>query len=121
MSERKAMIKARQQISVTRQCQPLAVPRSSAYARPQRVSEVDVELMKQINKFYWKWPFYGSRRFRDELQYQGYRVNRKRVQHVRCSRWDFVLCIRGHAPAKREGVHDLSPSAKSPAKVTRGV
>ena len=82
MSERKAMIKARQGISVTRQCQLLAVPRSSAYARPQRVPAVDVELMRQIDELYLKWPFYGSRRLHDELQYQGYRVNRKRVQRL---------------------------------------
>lgn len=82
MSERKAMIKARQGISVTRQCQLLAMPRSSAYARPQRVPAVDVEVMRQIDELYLKWPFYGSRRLRDELQYQGYRVNRKRVQRL---------------------------------------
>ena len=49
MNERKAMIKARQEISVTRQCQLLAVPRSSVYARPRSVSEADVELMRQID------------------------------------------------------------------------
>ena len=74
MSERKAMIKARQEISVTRQCQLLAVPRSSAYARPQRVSEADGEMMRQIDELYLKWPFYGSRRLREELQQRGYRV-----------------------------------------------
>jgi putative transposase len=82
MSERKAMIKARQEISVTRQCQLLAVPRSSAYARPQRVSEADGEMMRQIDELYLKWPFYGSRRLREELQQRGYRVNRKRVQRL---------------------------------------
>ena len=82
MSERKAIIKARPEISITRQCQMLAVPRSSAYTRPQHVKEVDVELMRQIDELYLKWPFYGSRRLRDELQCQGYRVNRKRVQRL---------------------------------------
>jgi len=82
MSERKAIIKARPEISITRQCQLLAVPRSSAYTRPQHVAEVDIELMRQIDELYLKWPFYGSRRLRDELQCQGYRVNRKRVQRL---------------------------------------
>ena len=82
MSERKAIIKARPGISITRQCQLLTVPRSSAYTRPQHVAEVDIELMRQIDELYLKWPFYGSRRLRDALQCQGYRVNRKRVQRL---------------------------------------
>jgi transposase len=50
-SERKAMVKARQQFSVTRrQCQLRAMPRSSVYTRSRGVSETDVELMeKSIN------------------------------------------------------------------------
>ena len=82
MSERKAMIKARQEISVTRQCQLLAVPRSSAYAHAQSVAEGALELMRQIDELYLQWPFYGSRRLRDKLQSQGYQVNRKRVQRL---------------------------------------
>ncbi len=82
MTERKAMIKARPGLSVIRQCALLAVPRSSAYARPQGVSETEVELMRQIDELYLKWPFYGSRRLRDYLQQQGQRVNRKRIQRL---------------------------------------
>ena len=82
MTERKAMIKARQPLSVTRQCHLLAVPRSSAYARPQDVSAADIDLMRQLDEFYLKWPFYGSRRLCVELQHQGYRVNRKRIQRL---------------------------------------
>jgi len=82
MSDRQAIIKARPEISITRQCQWLAVPRSSVYTRPQRVAEVDVELMRQIDELYLKWPFYGSRRLRDELQCQGCRVNRKHAPRL---------------------------------------
>ena len=82
MTERKAMIKARQPLSVTRQCHLLAVPRSSAYARPQDVSAADIGLMRQLDELYLQWPFYGSRRLCDELQQQGHRVNRKRVQRL---------------------------------------
>ena len=82
MTERKTMIKARQPLSVTRQCHLLAVPRSSAYARPQDVSVADIDLMRQLDELYLKWPFYGSRRLCVELQQQGYRVNRKRIQRL---------------------------------------
>ena len=82
MIERKAMVKARQEISVTRQCQLLAVARSSVYARPPAVSETDLTLMRLMDEMYLKWPFYGSRRLCDELQQRGHRVNRKRVQRL---------------------------------------
>ena len=82
MSERKAMIKARQRISMSRQCQLLAVSRSSLYTRGRGVSTADVEQMREIDELYLKWPFYGSRRLCEELRQRGYSVNRKRVQRL---------------------------------------
>ena len=38
--------------------------------------------MRQLDELYLKWPFYGSRRLCIELQHQGYRVNRKRIQRL---------------------------------------
>jgi len=82
MTERKAMIQAKQGLSVTRQCHLLAVPRSSAYARRQAVSTTALDLMRKIDELYLKWPFYGSRRLCVELQQRGHSVNRKRVQRL---------------------------------------
>ena len=82
MSERKAMIKGNQRISVTRQCQLLAVPRSSVYTRRRDVAKADLELMRQIDELYLKWPFYGSRRLGEELRQRGHGINRKRVQRL---------------------------------------
>ena len=67
---------------MTRQCELLAVPRSSAFARSQGVSETDVELMRQIDELYLKWPFYGSRRLCDALRQNGRGVNRQRIQRL---------------------------------------
>ncbi len=82
MTERKASIKAKQGLSVTRQCHLLAVPRSSAYGKSQDVSTADIDLMRQLDELSLKWPFYGSRRLCGELQQQGYRVNRQRIQRL---------------------------------------
>jgi putative transposase len=82
MTERKAMITTRQPLPVTRQCQLLAVPRSSAYARSQPVSAADLTIMRVLDEVYLKWPFYGSRRLCDVLQQRSHRVNRKRVQRL---------------------------------------
>jgi putative transposase len=82
MNERKAMLTSQSGLSVTRQCQLLAVPRSSAYARAQPVSSVDLAFMRLLDELYLKWPFYGSRRLCAALQQRGHRVNRKRVQRL---------------------------------------
>ena len=60
MNERKAMLTSQTGLSVTRQCQLLAVPRSSAYARAQPVSSVDLALMRLLDELYLKnGPFMG--------------------------------------------------------------
>ena len=82
MSERKAMIKGNQRISVSRQCQLLAVPRSSVYAGTRETSIADLALMRQLDELYLLWPFYGSRRLCEELRHRGERVNRKRVRRL---------------------------------------
>ena len=82
MTERKAMLQAKTALSLTRQCQLLAVPRSSAYVRSPPVAGEDLLLMRLLDELYLKWPFYGSRRLCVELQQRGHQVNRKRIQRL---------------------------------------
>ena len=82
MSERRRRIHAEHELSKTRRCELLDVARSTAYYRPEPVSEEDLALMRRIDEIHLKLPFYGSRRIRDELEDQGHRVNRKRVQRL---------------------------------------
>ncbi len=82
MSERRAKIHAEHALPKTRRCELLDVARSTAYYRPEPFSEEDLELMRLIDEIHLQWPFYGSRRIRDELQGGGHRVNRKRVQRL---------------------------------------
>jgi putative transposase len=82
MSERRAQIHTVHELPKTRRCELLAVARSSAYYRPEPVSAQDLALMRLIDEIHLKWPFYGSRRLRDELEERGHTVNRKRVQRL---------------------------------------
>ena len=82
MSESKAVIKARQEISVMRQCTLLAGFRSSAYSPSQAVLEPDLEQMRQIDALYLQRAFYGGRRLSIELQHRSYGVIRKRLQRL---------------------------------------
>jgi len=68
------------QLAKTRRGELLDIARSSAYYRPGPVCEEDLASMRRIDAFRLQWPFYGSRRQRDELQDPGHPVNRKRDQ-----------------------------------------
>ncbi len=72
-------------ISVSRQAELLSLPRSSYYrwirgGKGERDENLD--LMRLIDEEYTRRPFYGSRKMRDYLRRQGYRVNRKRVRRL---------------------------------------
>lgn len=65
-----------------RQCELLALNRSTLYYVPTKVSAEETALMKAIDQIFTKWPFYGSRRIVLELRRLGHDVNRKRVQRL---------------------------------------
>jgi putative transposase len=70
-------------LPVTRQCELLALPRSTVYhKRLPAVSDEDLALMRLLDELHLKYPFMGSRRLRDELGKLGRTVNRKRVQRL---------------------------------------
>jgi len=67
MSERRAQIHTAHALPKRRRCELLDVARSTAYDRPDPFGEEDLALMRRIDEIHLKWPFYGSRRIRDEL------------------------------------------------------
>lgn len=69
-----------EEITVSRQCELLGLPRSSLYYRSDgRKAEHDRALMRLIDEQYTKTPFYGIRRMTAWLRSQGQAVNHKRV------------------------------------------
>jgi putative transposase len=69
-------------LSVSRQCQLVAVNRSSFYYKSKPVTPEDLELMRMIDKQYLKTPFYGSRSMTKHFRRLGHKINRKRVQRL---------------------------------------
>ena len=69
-------------ISVSRQCQLLALPRSTRYHRPKPVVDETLDLMKQIDELYMMHPFYGARQMVRALNRLGFEVGRKRVSRL---------------------------------------
>jgi len=69
-------------LPVVRQCQLLAVPRSTFYYQRQGIGEDDLALMRRIDECHLKHPYYGSRRIRGWLEDRGHVISRKRVQRL---------------------------------------
>jgi putative transposase len=76
------MIDRADPMPVTQQCRLLEVSRSSVYYQAVVIPEADLALMRRIDEIHLRLPFYGSRKIRDQLQREGSKVNRKKVQRL---------------------------------------
>ena len=78
------MIKKKtQQMSIRKKCVSLGISRSTYYSSNlKNESPYNLNLMQMIDKIHTKYPFYGSRRIREDLNREGERINRKRVQRL---------------------------------------
>lgn len=70
------MISKEHKLPLYRQCQLLEISRTGVYYRPVGIRDYDLVLMRLIDEIHLKWPFYGSRNIRDELNDLGYPVGR---------------------------------------------
>ena len=74
------MIDRTHELSVSRQCHLLAISRSSYYYPAVPVNQRDVDLMRRIDEIHLQYPFYGSRKIRDELKDRGVKVGRGHIR-----------------------------------------
>nr|WP_186179927.1 IS3 family transposase [Burkholderia gladioli] len=80
IAERKAMIDRMHALSVSQQARLVGVARSSAYYRPQPVSEADQMLMRRIDELHMEFPFAGARMLAHLLRRDGHEVGRRRMR-----------------------------------------
>jgi putative transposase len=76
------MIDRKDPLPITRQCSLLDLSRSGFYYTPSPLSAKDLELMRQIDEIHLAFPFYGSRKIRDELWARKHNVGRDRVRRL---------------------------------------
>lgn len=76
------MIDKEAPLPVTRQCKILELSRSGVYYTPVPLSAMDIELMRQIDEIHLLYPFFGSRKIRNELWARGYNIGRDRVRRL---------------------------------------
>lgn len=70
------------ELSITRQCELLELPRSSYYREPKPETALNLRLMRALDELYLLYPFFGARQFVRWLRRDGYPVNRKRIQRL---------------------------------------
>lgn len=68
------------QLSISKQCELLGLPRSSFYYKPVPETALNLELMRLIDEKYMERPHFGTRNMTLHLREQNFLVNRKRVQ-----------------------------------------
>jgi len=82
MMQRRAWIEPSTPPSVRRQCELLAVNRSSLYYTPVEPDAQELALMRRMDELHLKHPFFGSRMMTHTLKGEGRIINRKHVQRL---------------------------------------
>lgn len=83
MSFRKSLIDpSHKNLSIEKQCNLLAVPRSSYYYEAIPETDYNLMLMREIDKQYMESPSYGSRVMTAHLKRLGFDINRKRTARL---------------------------------------
>ena len=81
--ERKAMMRRdHPDLSLSQQCQVLAISRSSFYYAPKGESPSSLALMRRIDELFLKYPFCGSRQMVRQLRREGLCIGRHRVRRL---------------------------------------
>lgn len=69
-------------LSIGKQCKLLSISRSSFYYEPKGESEMNLDLMRVIDKQFLETPFYGVRQMTWHLRNGGHLVNEKRIRRL---------------------------------------
>lgn len=69
-------------LSIGKQCKLLSISRSSFYYEPKGESNMNLDLMRVIDKQFPETPFYGVRQMTWYLRNEGHLVNDKRIRRL---------------------------------------
>jgi putative transposase len=80
--ERKKMVNKNVNLSLSRQCKILKISRASLYYMPVGFNPETLELMRQIDRVFTQYPFFGSRQIAAYLPRVGYHAGRHRIRRL---------------------------------------
>ncbi|WP_434513533.1 IS3 family transposase [Dechloromonas sp. ARDL1] len=107
-AERKKMIDRNHDLPVVRQCQILALARSTAYYTPKPTSTEELALMRRMDELHLEFPFAGSRMLRDLLRNEGQPVGRKRIRRL-MRQMGIEALYRKPNTSRRHAAHPIYP------------
>jgi putative transposase len=76
------MISKNDSLSLTRQCELVEINKSSLYTHKRAESDMNIELMKEIDILHTKHPYFGARRIQKSLSKRGTHFNLKRIRRL---------------------------------------
>lgn len=120
MSKRREMVERHHKgLSIVQQCMLLSIHRSGLYYKPKGESELNEELMKQIDKQYLNHPHMGAPRMHTWLtQDMGYRISKNRVDRLYYRVMGLRAIMPGPHTSKRGKGHPVYPYLLRDLKVT---
>ena len=102
------MIDRNHRLPVSRQCQVLSLPRSTAYYQPVPVSVEELALMRRIDELHLEIPSAGSRTLRTFLRKDGHRLGRQRVRRL-MRKMGLEAIYRKPNLSRRHAAHPIYP------------
>lgn len=99
------MIDHTHELSITRQCQLLELPRSTAYYTPVPDAPENLALMRRIDELHLEFPFAGARMLRDLQRQEDLRVGRKRISRLMAKMGIEALYRKPNTSKKASGSH----------------
>ncbi|AWV03044.1 IS3 family transposase [Burkholderia sp. JP2-270] len=118
IAERKTMIDRTHALPVSQQTRLVGIARSSAYYRPQPVSETDLLLMRRIDELHTEFPFAGARMLARLLRREGHEVGRRRVRTLMKSMGVEALYCKPNT-SRRNAQHKIWPYLLRGMKIER--
>lgn len=112
------MIDRAHDLPVARQCQILWLARSTAYHRPQDISQADLALMRRIDELHLEHPFAGSRMLRDILRREDHQIGRKHVGTL-MKRMGIEALYKKPDTSRRHLAHAVHPYLLRNMKINR--
>jgi len=112
------MIDRSHALPVTKQCQLLSLPRSTAYYQPKAVSGFDLKLMRRLDELHLEGPCAGSRMLRDLLRLEGIKVGRRRVRRL-MNLIGIQAIYRKPNTSKKHPAHPVYPYLLRELEITR--
>ncbi len=104
---------------MTKQCRILEISRSSLYYESVPVNETDLHLMRLIDEIHMQYPFLGSRRIQDELEYREHKVGREHVRTL-MRKMGIEALYRKPRLSKAHPGHRVYPYLLRGLEITRG-